>query len=150
MCQSMGESLISLGGPPSFDIETSFIDTMMTNSPKLPNNVPHSKFTRQFFDHLLTNAKPYTAPGFGDTSLYLFSVVPHNIQTFIYNVISTLITTNIPFHWLRAKTILLYKKRRPTLTHKLPSHRSPELYLQSTCFLWSLYPYSLLHHIQTH
>ena len=57
MCQSMGESLISLGGPFSFDIDTSFIDKMMTNSPKLPNNVPHSKSTRQFFDHLLTNAK---------------------------------------------------------------------------------------------
>ena len=110
MCQSMGESLISLGGPPSYDIDTSFIDKMMTNSPKLPNNVPHSKFTRESFDHLLTNAKPYTAPGFDDTSLYLLSLVPHNIQTLNYNLCSTLITTNIPFHWVKAKIFLLYKK----------------------------------------
>ena len=115
MCQSMGESLHSLGGPPSFDIDTSFIDKMMTNSAKLPNNVPHFKFTRHFFDHLLTNAKPYTAPSFDDTSLYLFSVVPHNIQTFIYNLCSTLATTNIPFHWLKAKIFLLYKKGDPHL-----------------------------------
>ena len=54
MCQSMGEFLISLGGPPSFDIDTSFIDKVMTNSPKLPGDAPHSDFTRQFFDHLLS------------------------------------------------------------------------------------------------
>ena len=94
----MGKSRISLGGPPSFDIDTSFIDKVMTNSPKLPDDVPHSHFTRQFFNHLLSNAKPYTAPGFDDTSLYLFSIVLHNIQTFSYNLCSTLITTNIPFH----------------------------------------------------
>ena len=58
MCQSMGESLISLGGPPSFDIDTSFIDKVMTNSPKLPDDAPHSHFTRQFFDHLLSNPPP--------------------------------------------------------------------------------------------
>ena len=108
MCQSMGKSLISVGGPPSFEIDTSFIDKVtMTNSPKLPGNAPHSHFTRQFFNHLLSNAKPYTAPRFDDTSLYLFSVVPHNIHTFIYNLCSTLITTNIPFHWLKAKFFLL-------------------------------------------
>ena len=115
MCQSMGESPISLGGPPSFDIDTSFIDKVMTNSPKLPDNAPHSQFTRQFFDHLLSNAKPYTAPGFDDTSLYLFSVVPQNMQTVIYNLCSTLITTNIPFHWPKAKNFLLYKKGDPHL-----------------------------------
>ena len=115
MCQSMGESLISLGGPPSFDIDTSFIDKVMTNSRKLPDDAPHSHFTRQVFDHLLSNAKPYTARGFDDTSLYLFSVVPHNIQTFLYNLCSTLITTIILFHWLKAKMFLLYKKRDPHL-----------------------------------
>ena len=105
----MGESLVSLGGPPSSNIDTSFIDEVMTNSLKLADNAPHSHFTRQFFDHLLSNGKPSTAPGFDDTSHYLFSVVPHNIQTFIYNLCSTLITTNIPFHWLKAKTFPLNK-----------------------------------------
>ena len=33
MCQSMGESLISFGGQPSFDMDISFIDKVMTNSP---------------------------------------------------------------------------------------------------------------------
>ena len=83
MCQSMGESLISLGGPPSFDIDTSFNDKVMTNSPHLPDDAPHSQFTTQVFGHLPSNAKPYTALGFDDTSLCLFSVVPHNIQTVI-------------------------------------------------------------------
>ena len=49
------------------------------------------------------------------TSLYLLSVVPHNIQNFIYNLCSTLITTNIPSHWLKAKIFLLYKKGDPHL-----------------------------------
>ena len=145
MCQSMGESLISLGGPPSFDIDTSFIDKMMTNSPKLPNNVPHSKFTRQFFDHLLTNAKPYTAPGFDDTSLYLFSVVPHNIQTFIYNLCSTLITTNIPFHWLKAKIFLLYKKGDP----HLPTNYRPIALLNSIYKILASYGASTLTYYST-
>ena len=112
----MGESLISLGGPPSFDIDISFIDKVMTNSPKLPGDAPHSDFTRQFFDHLLSNAKPYAAPGSDDTSLYLLSVVPHNIQPFIYNLCSTLITTNIPFHWLKTKVFSFIKKE----THTYP------------------------------
>ena len=129
MCQSMGKSLISLGGPPSFDIDTSFIDKVMTDSPKLPDDAPHSQFTRQFFDHLLSNAKPYTAPGFDDTSLYLFCVVPHNIQTCIYNLCSTLITTNIPFHWLEANVFLAYKKGEP----HLPINYGPVALLNFNC-----------------
>ena len=120
MCQFMGESLISLGGPPSFHIDTSFIDKVMTNSSKLPDDAPHSHFTRQFFDHLLSNAKPYTTPGLDDTSPYLFSIVPHNIQTVFYNLCSTLITTNIPFHWLKAKMLLLHKRREPHLPINYP------------------------------
>ena len=45
MCQSMDESLIPLRGPPSFDIDTSLIDKVMTNSSKLPDNAPQSQFT---------------------------------------------------------------------------------------------------------
>ena len=62
MCQSTGKSRISLRGPPSFDIDTSFIDKVMTNSSKLPDNAPRSQFTRQFFDHLISNAKTVHHP----------------------------------------------------------------------------------------
>ena len=42
-------------------------------------------------------------------------MVPHNIQTFFYNLCPTLIATNIPFHWLKAKPFLLSKKGDPHL-----------------------------------
>ena len=103
----MGESL---GGPFSFDIDTYFIDQIVTNSPELLDNGPHSYFTRQFFGQLLANAEPYTASGSDDTSLFLFLVVSYNIQIVIYNLCSTLITTNISFHRLQAKNFLFYKK----------------------------------------
>ena len=61
-----------------------------------------------FGRHKILCVKPYTAPGFDDASLYLFSVVPHNMQTFICNACLTLINSNIPFHWRKAKIFLLY------------------------------------------
>ena len=117
----------------------------MTTSPKLPDNVPHSQFTGQFFDHLLSNAKTYTAPGFDDTSLYLFSVVPHSTQTFIHNFCSTLITTNIPFHWLKAKIFLLYKKGDP----QLPINYRPLALLNSICKILASYGASTLTYYST-
>ena len=141
----MGKSLISLGGPPSFDIDTSFIDKVMTNSPKLPDDAPHSLFTRRFLDHLLSNAKPYTAPGFGDTSLYLFSMIPHNIQSLIYNLCPTLVTTNISFHWLKARMFLLYKKADP----HLPINYQPMALLNSIYKILASYGASTLTHYST-
>ena len=85
----------------------------MTNSPKLPNDAPQPHFTRDFFNLLLSHAKPHTAPGFDETSLYLFSICPPDIQTYIYNLCSLLITDHFHFHWLKAKIFLLYKKVDP-------------------------------------
>ena len=113
MCKSMGHTLSSLGGPPDFDTDPAFIDTLMTNSPKIPNDAPQPHFTRDFFNLLLSNAKPHTAPGFDETSLYLFSICPPDIGTYIYSLCSLLITDHIPFHWLKAKRFLLYKKGDP-------------------------------------
>ena len=100
----------SLGGPPDFDTDPAFIDTLMTISPKIPNDAPQPHFTRDFLNLLLSNAKPHTAPGFDDTSLYLFSICPPDIQTYIYSLCSLLIANHIPFHWLKAKTFLLHRK----------------------------------------
>ena len=113
MCKSMGHALSSLGGPPDFDTDPAFIDTLMTNSPKTPNDAPLPHFTRDLFNLLLSNAKPHTAPGFDDTSLYLFSVCPPDIQTYIYSLCSLLIADHIPFHWLKANIFLLYTKGDP-------------------------------------
>ena len=106
MCKSMGHTLSSHGGHPDFDTDPAFIDTLMTNSPKIPNDAPQPHFTRDVFNLLLSNAKAHTAPGFDETSLYLFSIRPPNIQTYIYSLCSLLITDVIPFHWLKAKMFL--------------------------------------------
>ena len=113
MGKSMGHTLSSLRGPPDVNIDPAFIDTLMTNSPKNPNDAPQPHFTRDFFNLLLSHAKPHTAPGFDETSLYLFSICPPDIQTYIYSLCSLLITDHIPFHWLKAKMFLLYKKGDP-------------------------------------
>ena len=107
MCKSMGHILSSLGGPPELDTDPAFIDTFMTNSPKIPNDAPQPHFTREFFNLPLWRAKPHTAPGFDETSLYLFSICPPDIQTYIYSLCPLLITDHIPFHWLKAKYFLL-------------------------------------------
>ena len=109
----MKHALSSLEGPPDLDTDPAFIDTLMTNSPKIPNDAPQPHFTRDFFNLLLSNAKLHTAPGFDDTSLYLFSICPPDIQTYIYSLCSLLIADHIPFHWLKAKIFLLYKKEDP-------------------------------------
>ena len=109
----MGPTLSSLGGPPDFDTDPAFIDTLMTDSPKIPNDAPQPHFTRDFFNLFLSHAKPHTAPGFDETSLYLFSICPPEVQTYIYSLCSLLITNHIPFHWLKAKIFLLYKKGDP-------------------------------------
>ena len=58
MCRSMEESLTSLGGPPNFDVDNNFIDTLMARSPELPNDAPLPQFARKVYDHLLYHAKP--------------------------------------------------------------------------------------------
>ena len=113
MCKSMRHTLSSLGGPPDFNTDPAFIDPLMTNSPKIPNDAPQPHFTRDFFNLLLSHAKPHTAPGFDKTSLYPFSIYPPDIQTYIYSLRSLLITDHIPFHWLKANIFLLYKKGDP-------------------------------------
>ena len=40
MCKSMGHTLSSLAGPPDYNIDPAFIDTLMTNFPKLLNDAP--------------------------------------------------------------------------------------------------------------
>ena len=110
----MGHTLSSLGGPRDFNTDPAFIDTLMTNSPKIADDAPQPHFTRDFFNLLLSHAKPHTAPGFDETSLYLFSICPPDIQTHIYSLRSLLITDHIPFHWLKAKRFLLYKKGGPS------------------------------------
>ena len=77
------------------------------------DDAPLPHFTRDFFNLLLSSAKPHTAPGFDDTSLYLFSISPPDIQTYIYSLCSLLIADHIPFHWLKAKNFLLYKNGDP-------------------------------------
>ena len=57
MCKSMGHTLSSLGGPPDFNIDPPFVETLMTNSPKLPNDAPQQHFTRDFFNLLLSHAE---------------------------------------------------------------------------------------------
>ena len=113
MCKSMGHTPSSLGGPPDLNTDPAFIDTLMTNSPKIPNVAPQPHFTRDSFNLLLTHAKPHTAPGFDETSLYLFSICPPDIQTYIYSLCYLLITDHIPFHRLKTKRFLLYKKGDP-------------------------------------
>ena len=101
MCKSIGHMLSSLGGPPDFNTDPAFIDTLMTNSSKLSNDAPQPHFTRDFFNLLLSHAKPRTAPGFDETSLYLFSICPPDIQTYIYSLCSLLIPSTFPFTGLR-------------------------------------------------
>ena len=113
MCKSMGHTPSSLKDPPEFNKNPAFIDTLMTNPPKIPNDAPQPHFTRDFFNLLLSHEKPHIAPGFDETSLYLFSICPPDIQTYIYSLCSLLITGHIPFHWLKAKMFLLYKKGDP-------------------------------------
>ena len=114
MCKSMGHTLSSLGGPPDFNTDPAFINTLMTNSPKIPNDAPQPHFTRDFFNLLLSHAKPHTAPGFDGTSIYLFCICPPYVQTYIYSLCSLLITDHIPFHWLKAKNLFTLQKRRPS------------------------------------
>ena len=86
----MGLTLSSLGGAPDFNTYPALIDTLMTNFKK-PNDAPQPHFTRDFFNLLLSHAKPHTAPGFDENSLHPFSICPPDIQTYIYSLCSLII-----------------------------------------------------------
>ena len=68
VCQSMRGSVISLGDPPNFDIDSNFMVQLMTISSKLLDDVPLSQCAKQHFEQLFSNAKPHTAPRFDETS----------------------------------------------------------------------------------
>ena len=109
----MGHTLSSLGGPPDFNIDPAFIDTLMTNSPKLPNDAPQPHFTGDFVNLLLSHAKPHTAPGFVETSLHLFSICPSRHPNLHLQLMFPPYHRHIPFDWLKAKIFLLYKNSDP-------------------------------------
>ena len=115
MCKSMGYALSSLGGPPDFDTDPAFIDTLMTNSPKIPKDAPQPHFTRDFFNLLLSNAKPHTAPGFDDTSLYLFSICPPISKPTFTACVPSLSPTTFLFTGLKQKYFYFTKKATPII-----------------------------------
>ena len=67
LCESMGQCLTDLGGPPDFQIEPQLINSLMELSPSIPQDAPHPNFTETFFNTLLSNSNPVKAPGFDDT-----------------------------------------------------------------------------------
>ena len=110
MCKSMGHTLSSLGGPPDFDTDPAFIDTLITNSPKIPNDAPQPRFTRGFLNLLLSHAKPHTAPGFDETSLYLFSICSATSKPTFTACVPSLSPTTFLFTGLRQKFFYFTKK----------------------------------------
>ena len=106
----MGHTLSSLGFPPDFDTDPAFIDTLMTDSPKIPNDAPQPHFTRDFFNLLFSRAKPHTAPSFDETSLYLFSICPPDIQTYITACVPSLSPTTFLFTGLRQRFFYFTKQ----------------------------------------
>ena len=106
LCESMGQCLTALGGPPDFQIEPQLIDSLMELSPSIPQDAPHPEFTEIFFNTLLSNSNPVKAPGFDNTNLYLFHLAPKHIKSLLFHVCSHFITNPIPKQWLTARIFL--------------------------------------------
>ena len=154
LCESMGQCLTALGGPPDFQIEPQLIDSLMELSPSIPQDAPHPEFTEIFFNTLLSNSNPVKAPGFDNTNLYLFHLAPKHIKSLLFHVCSHFITNLIPKQWLTARIFLLYKKHDP---HN-PINYRPIALLQTIYKILASYAataltfyatkYNLLHHSQ--
>ena len=121
LCQTMGETFATLGGPKDFNIDPNVIDELMANSPSIPADHQSPSFTKDFFDNILASANPTTAPGLDETNFFLFHISPPHIKHFLFSACSYLIHNPIPNQWLRAKVIPLFKKGDP----QIPSNYRP-------------------------
>ena len=113
LCDSMGQCLITLGGPPDFQIEPQLINSLMELSPSIPQDAPDHNFDETFFNTLLSNFNPVDAPGFDNTNLYLFLLAPKHRKSLLVHICSHFITSPIPKQWLTARIFLLYKRHDP-------------------------------------
>ena len=113
LCESMGQCLTALGGPPDFQIEPQLIKSLMELCPSIPQDAPHPNFTETFFNTLPSKSNPVKAPGFDNTNLYLFHLAPKHIKSLLFHICSHFITNPIPKQWLTARIFLLYKKHDP-------------------------------------
>ena len=124
LCESMGQCLTALGGPPDFQIEPQLIDSLMELSPSIPQDAPHPEFTETFFNTLLSNSNPVKAPGFDNTNLYLFHLAPKHIKSLLFHICSDFITNPIPKTMAHRSNLTPLQETRPPQPHQLLTHSS--------------------------
>ena len=108
-----GDSPTALAGPPDFQIDLQLIDSLMELSPSIPHDAPHPSFTETTFNTLLSKSNRVEAPGFDNTTSYLFHLAPKNVKHLLYQISSHFINNPVPKQWLTARIFLICKKHDP-------------------------------------
>ena len=144
LCESMGQCLTALGGPPDFQIEPQLINSLMELSPSIPQDAPHPEFTE--FNTLLSNSNPVEAPGFDNTNLYLFHLAPKHMKSLLFHICSHFIT-NPSQTMAHRSNIPPLQKTRPPQPYQLSTDSSSPNNFKHTRLICRYRPDLLRHQI---
>ena len=114
-CRNMSNALLSMGGPLHFlPPPSEAFSSLIALSPICLSSLPLPPMDVDWFQQKLGQSKPDRAGVFDGTNLYLWSLAPPPIRTWLFQVCNLCLHKPMPPEWSTAIIHLLYKKGDPS------------------------------------